>query len=100
MVSACESLAGEVVEFAALAGGFDGVGGLAAVEVGLAVVRLAFQVPVGFGGDPAVGVGDTVVDVAVGDRLIAPGRVLAVPVAHLDRPGAASPGTCVGGRRR
>ena len=84
VVKACESLAGEVVELSALAGGFDGVGGLAAVEVGFAVVRLAFQVAVGFGGDPAVGVGDAVVDVAVGDRLVAAGGVLAVPVAHLD----------------
>jgi hypothetical protein len=79
-----ESLAGEVVEFSALAGGGDDVGGLPAVEVGFAVVRLALQFTVGFGGDPALVVGDAVVDVAVGDRGVAARRVLAVAVAHLD----------------
>ena len=79
-----ESLAGEVVELSALAGGGEGVGGLTVVEVGFAVVGFAFQVTVGFGGDPALVVGGAVVDVAMRDRLVAAGGVLAVPVAHLD----------------
>ena len=40
-----ESLAGEVVELSALAGGFDDVGGLAAVEVGFAVVGFDSRLP-------------------------------------------------------
>ena len=42
---ASESSAGVVFEISALAGGGDGVGGLAPVEVGLAVVRFALQMP-------------------------------------------------------
>jgi hypothetical protein len=52
-----ESGAGEVFEVSSLLGGGDGVGGLAAVEVGFAVVWFAFQFAVGFGGDSAFAVG-------------------------------------------
>jgi hypothetical protein len=94
-----ESGAGVVLELSPFSGGFDGVGGLAAVEVGLAVVWFAFQVTVGLGGDPTFVVLDAVVDVALGDRSVTAGRVLAVPVSHLDRASQHAPeGAQLGGR--
>ena len=92
-----ESLAGEVVEFSAVAGGVDDVGGLTAVEVGFAVVGFALEFTVGFGGDPTVGVGDAVVDVAVGDRGVTAAGVLAVPVAYLDGAAQHPPEGALGG---
>jgi hypothetical protein len=55
----CDPLAGEVFESAAVAGGDDGVGRLAVVKIGLAVVRFAFEGAGRFVGDPTRGVWST-----------------------------------------
>ena len=80
-----EALAGSVLVVAAVAGGGDDVGGGAFVEVGVAVVGFALQLSAGFVGDTTRGMRDDVVDVAVDDRGVAAGGVLAMAVADLDR---------------
>ena len=50
------------------------------------VVRFTLQLTVGFVGEPTLGVGETVVDVAAVHRDIAARGVLALAVTDLDRP--------------
>ena len=60
--------------------------GTAVVEVGVAVVRCALQLTVGFVGDPTLGVSDAMIDVAAVDGHVAARGVPAVAVTDLHRP--------------